>query len=198
MNLSIILTASASDARMAGVNMPVMSSNGSGNNGLTAVLPLVAYNTLNPVSDEKMSRAMAISHIINCYIKKRIGRLSSLCGCAISAATGSGAALSWLMNGSYESIEGTIQNMMADVSGMICDGAKVGCALKLSTSASVAVKYALLGSSACIVPEHNGIIGKTAEETIENLGRLSIEGMKITDYVILDIMSGMTLNGYRA
>lgn len=191
MNLATILTASASDARMAGVNLPVMSSNGSGNNGLTAVLPLVAYDQFFHTEPERMARALAISHIINCYIKRRIGRLSSMCGCSIAAATGAGAALSWLMDGSMACINSTIQNMIANVSGMICDGAKEGCALKLSTSASVAVKSALLGGGHCTVPAHNGIIGDTVEETIENLGCLSNEGMKITDQVILKIMSGM-------
>lgn len=193
MNLATILTASASDARMAGVNLSVMSSNGSGNNGLTAVLPLAAYQQFFPTEPERMAKALAISHIINCYIKRRIGRLSSMCGCSIAAATGAGAALSWLMDGSMTCINSTIQNMIANVSGMICDGAKEGCALKLSTSASVAVKSALLGGGHCTVPAHNGIIGTTVEETIENLGRLSNEGMLITDQVILKIMSGMVL-----
>lgn len=191
MNLATILTASASDARMAGVNLSVMSSNGSGNNGLTAVLPLAAYDQFFHTEPERMAKALAISHIINCYIKRRIGRLSSMCGCSIAAATGAGAALSWLMDGSIACINSTIQNMIANVSGMICDGAKEGCALKLSTSAAVAVKSALLGGGHCTVPAHNGIIGNTVEETIENLGRLSNEGMKITDQVILKIMSGM-------
>lgn len=191
MNLATILTASASDARMAGVNLPVMSSNGSGNNGLTAVLPLAAYQQFFQTEPERMAKALAISHIINCYIKRRIGRLSSMCGCSIAAATGAGAALSWLMDGSMSCINSTIQNMIANVSGMICDGAKEGCALKLSTSASVAVKSALLGSGNCTVPAHNGIIGSTVEETIENLGRLSHEGMQVTDQIILKIMSGM-------
>lgn len=193
MNLATVLTAAASDARMSGAGLPVMSSNGSGNNGLTAVLPLAAYGQLFQTEPDRMAKALAISHILNCYIKRRIGRLSSMCGCSIAAGTGAGAALSWLMDGSMDAIESTIQNMIANVSGMICDGAKEGCALKLSTSASVAVKSALLGSGRCQVPAHNGIIGSTVEETIENLGRLSHEGMKITDQVILKIMAGMVL-----
>lgn len=193
MNLATVLTAAASDARMSGAGLPVMSSNGSGNNGLTAVLPLAAYGQLFQTAPDRMAKALAISHILNCYIKRRIGRLSSMCGCSIAAGTGAGAALSWLMDGSMDAIESTIQNMIANVSGMICDGAKEGCALKLSTSASVAVKSALLGSGRCQVPAHNGIIGSTVEETIENLGRLSHEGMKITDQVILKIMAGMVL-----
>ncbi len=195
-NLATIMTASASDARMAGVNLSVMSSNGSGNNGLTAVLPLAAYQHFNKTEPERMAKALAISHIINCYIKRRIGRLSSMCGCSIAAATGAGAAISWLMDGSMDCINSTIQNMIANVSGMICDGAKEGCALKLSTSAAVAVKSALLGNGHCTVPAQNGIIGHTVEETIENLGRVSNEGMLITDQVILKIMSGMVASAH--
>lgn len=196
MNLATIMTAAGSDARMSGASISVMSSNGSGNNGLTAVLPLAAYGQMFHTEPERMARALAISHIMNCYIKRRIGRLSAMCGCSIAAATGAGVALSWLMDGSMGAINNTINNMIANVSGMICDGAKEGCALKLSTSASVAVKSALLGNSSCAVPAHNGIVGTTVEETIENLGRLSNEGMKITDQIILKVMAGMVLTSH--
>lgn len=188
---AMILTASASDARMSGVSMPVMSSNGSGNNGLTAILPIAAYSQYYDVSDEELVKALAISHVINCYIKNKIGRLSALCGCSIAAATGATAAISWLMGHHQEQIEGAMKNMIADVSGTICDGAKLGCALKLSTAASVAVKYALLAKYNSIVPGHNGIISESIEETIENLGRLSNEGMQLTDKVIFNIMREM-------
>jgi len=188
---AMILTAAASDARMSGMNLPVMSSNGSGNNGLTAILPIVAYLKRNDVSDEQLVKALAISHIINCYIKNQIGRLSALCGCSIAAATGATAALSWLMGSDQEIIEGAMKDMIADVSGTICDGAKLGCALKLSTAASVAVKYALLAKHKRIVPQRNGIIAGTIETTIDNLGRLSNEGMQLTDEVIFNIMKEM-------
>lgn len=188
MSQAMILTAAASDARMSGVSMPVMSSNGSGNNGLTAILPIAAYSKGVVVDDEALVKALAISHIINCYIKNQIGRLSALCGCSIAAATGATAALAWLMDCNQEQIEGAMKNMVADVSGTICDGAKLGCALKLSTAASVAVKYALLAKQNCIVPSRNGIIASSIEETINNLGTLSREGMQLTDDVILNIM----------
>lgn len=194
MNNAMMLTSAASDARMSGLNLPVMSSNGSGNNGLTAILPIVAYQKKYRVSNEKIARALAISHIINSYIKNHIHRLSALCGCGVAAGTGAAAALAWLMGGSMRQIEGTIQNMIGNTSGMICDGAKVGCALKLATSASAAVQSAILAINDSIIPSKNGIIGVTVEDTIRNLGILSEKGMSITDDVILGIMRNMEEN----
>lgn len=185
------LTAAASDARMDGVRMPVMSSNGSGNNGLTAILPIVAFNKVYPTSDERLAKALAISHMMNCYIKNSVGRLSALCGCGVAAATGASAAICWLWDLSRAQIEGSIKNMIANISGMICDGAKVGCALKLSTSAGLAVQSALLAKANVIVPHQNGIISENVEESIKHLEILSQEGMKITDEVILTIMRDM-------
>lgn len=191
MNMAMMLTAAGSDARMSGINMPVMSSNGSGNNGLTAILPIVAYNKKFPVSDEKLARALAISHILNSYIKHYIGRLSALCGCGVAAATGAGVAIAWLMGADEEQREAVIKNMIANLSGMICDGAKVGCALKLATSASAAIQSVLLALNNQVVPNRNGVIADTAEDTIKNLGILSEEGMSTTDHVILKVMRQM-------
>ncbi|QEK12534.1 serine dehydratase subunit alpha family protein [Crassaminicella thermophila] len=191
MNYAMMLTAAASDARMSGVNLSVMSSNGSGNNGLTAILPIVAYKNKFHVEDKKLAKAVAISHIINSYIKYYIGRLSAICGCGVAASTGASVAIAWLMGADEEQIDGVIKNMLANVSGMICDGAKVGCALKLATSASTAIQSALLALSNNIVPSRNGIVAETAEDTIKNLGTLSIEGMTITDHVILKVMKNM-------
>ncbi|MBS4534076.1 serine dehydratase subunit alpha family protein [Clostridium sp. D2Q-14] len=190
-NSAMVLTAAGADARMSGINMPVMSSNGSGNNGLTAILPIVAYNNKFPQKKEKLVKALAISHIINCYIKGHIGRLSALCGCGVAAGTGASVAITWLMGGNYDQIDGAIKNMIANVSGMICDGAKGSCALKVSTSASVAIQSAFLSMNDAIAPEKNGIISETSEETIKNLGLLSTDGMDKTDGVILNIMQNM-------
>ncbi len=183
-----ILTAAASDARMSGISLPVMSSNGSGNNGLTAILPIAAYRSKYSVNNDRLTRALAISHIINSYIKHYIGRLSCLCGCAVAAGTGASAAIAWLMGGSHRQIEGAIKNILGDISGMVCDGAKVGCSLKLSTSASAAIQAALLAISNQIIPAGNGIIAETAEETIKNLKILSDEGMARADEVIIRVM----------
>ncbi|MCT4593490.1 MAG: L-serine ammonia-lyase, iron-sulfur-dependent, subunit alpha [Anaeromicrobium sp.] len=191
LNTAMMFTAAASDARMSGINMSVMSSNGSGNNGLTAILPIVAYMKKYNVEEEKLAKAVAISHVVNSYVKHYIGRLSALCGCAVAASTGAGVAIGWLMGANHVQIDGIVKNMIANLSGMICDGAKVGCALKLSTSASAAIQSVLLSLNNAIVPTRNGIVGETAEETIKNLGVLSEKGMKITDTVILNIMNHM-------
>lgn len=188
MNHAKMLTAAASDARMSGINLPVMSSNGSGNNGLTAILPLVAYKRKFDVSEERLSTALAMSHIVNAYIKHYIGRLSALCGCAVASGTGAGVAIAWLMGATHDQIDGVIKNILGDISGMICDGAKVGCALKLSTSASSAIQAALLAINNKIIPAGNGIIADTVEETIKNLSILSNEGMGRADEVILKFM----------
>ncbi|WAW15322.1 serine dehydratase subunit alpha family protein [Peptostreptococcus equinus] len=188
-NNSMKLTAAASDARMAGLDLPVMSSNGSGNHGLTAILPIVAYCQKFPQSDERLARALAISHLITGYIKNFTGRLSAMCGCGVSASTGATAGIAWLMDESIEQIGGAIKNAIADLSGMICDGAKSGCALKLSTAASAAVQNAALAKRDCYADTVNGIVSLTVDETIRNLGKVSNDGMTITDKVILDVMN---------
>ncbi|MBU5677056.1 L-serine ammonia-lyase, iron-sulfur-dependent, subunit alpha [Alkaliphilus sp. MSJ-5] len=191
MNGAMMLTAAGADARMSGINMPVMSSNGSGNNGLTAILPILAYHKKFSVDNEKLARAIAISHILNSYIKHYIGRLSALCGCGVAAATGASVAIAWLMGAKEQQIDAVVKNMLANISGMICDGAKVGCALKLATSASAAIQSALLALNDQVVPNKNGMIANTAEDTIRNLGILSEEGMNLTDHVILKVMRQM-------
>ncbi|WP_455543080.1 L-cysteine desulfidase family protein [Intestinibacter sp.] len=189
MTEAMMLTAAASDARMAGIKMPVMSSNGSGNHGLTAILPIVAYNNKYPQSDEKLAKALAISHLITGYIKNYTGRLSAVCGCGVAASTGASAGISWLMDGEISHIKGAIENMIANLSGMICDGAKAGCALKLSSAASAAVQSAIIAKQGFHVPAKNGIVGDKVEESIKNLGKVSDEGMTVTDEVIIDVMN---------
>nr|WP_184311677.1 L-serine ammonia-lyase, iron-sulfur-dependent, subunit alpha [Anaerosolibacter carboniphilus] len=191
MNQAMMLTAAGADARMSGFSMPVMSSNGSGNNGLTTILPIVAYRNKYAVSEEKLAKALAMSHMINGYIKHHIGRLSALCGCGVASSTGAAVAIAWLMGANHKQMDGVIKNMIANISGMICDGAKVGCALKLATAASTAVQSAILALGNKIVPAKNGIVAETAEETIENLGKLGQDGMGSTDTVILKIMKEM-------
>jgi UPF0597 protein CD3232 len=190
-NNAMMLTAGASDARMSGVDMPVMSSNGSGNHGLTAILPVVAYARKFDVSDERLSRALAISHLVTAYIKNFTGRLSAMCGCGVAASTGATAGIAWLMDESIDQIGGAIKNAVADLSGMICDGAKSGCALKLSTTASAAVQNALLAKNDCYADTINGIVNISVDDTIRNLGKVSNLGMGVTDTVILDVMNDM-------
>lgn len=191
MNYTMMLTAAASDARMAGVKLPVMSSNGSGNHGITAILPIVAYNKKFPQSDDRLARALAISHLLTAYVKNYTGRLSAVCGCGVAASIGATSGLSWLMDLNIEQIEGSIENMVANLSGMICDGAKAGCALKLASAASAAVQSAIIAKQNCIVPPMNGIVGNRVEESIQNLGRVSDKGMTTTDKVIISVMDDM-------
>ena len=191
MTKAMLLTAAASDARMGGAKLPVMSSNGSGNHGLTAILPIVAYGQKYPQSDEKMAKALAISHLLTAYVKNFTGRLSAVCGCGVAASTGASSGIAWLMDGDINHIYGAIENMIADLSGMICDGAKAGCALKLSSAASAAVQSAVIAKQGYSVPALNGIVGTRVEESIQNLGRVSDKGMQITDEIILNVMNDM-------
>ncbi|WP_371371879.1 serine dehydratase subunit alpha family protein [Sporomusa aerivorans] len=183
-----ILTAAGADARMSGETIPVMSVAGSGNHGLTATLPVVAVGERMNISREKTIRALAVSAAVTLYIKNFTGSLSALCGCAVAAATGASAAIVWMLDGTTEQINGTIKNMIANLTGMICDGGKVGCALKLATAAGVAVETALLTLKNVVVPCSNGIILQSTDATIRNLGLVSNPGMVHTDKIILDIM----------
>ena len=191
MNQAMMITAAASDARMAGIKMPVMSSNGSGNHGLTAILPIVAYNRKFPQSEERLAKSLAVSHLVTAYVKNFTGRLSAVCGCGVAASTGATAGISWLMSGDIRQIEGAIENMVANLSGMICDGAKAGCALKLASAASAAVQSAIIAKQECYVPPMNGIVGSKVEQSIQNLGKISDKGMSVTDKVIINVMDEM-------
>lgn len=181
-------TAAGSDARMAGVSLPVMSSAGSGNHGLTAVLSVTASAKWLESSEEQLIRALAISHLVTVYIKSYTGSLTPVCGCAIAAGIGASAAISYLLGGTTKQIENSIQNMCANVTGMICDGGKVGCSLKLHNAAFSAVTCARLALENVVVPAGNGIISHTVERTIAHLGSISDPGMIATDQVILDAM----------
>ncbi len=193
-NRAVLMTSAAADARMSGINLPVMSSNGSGNNGLTAILPIAAYDEKFPQGDERVARALAISHLVNVYIKSFTGRLSAVCGCGVAASTGATAGVAWLMKLSYKQIEGAIQNMIGDLSGMICDGAKAGCSYKLASAAGAAIQSALYAKYGAIIPNLNGIVGNTVEESIRNLGIVSDKGMTITDKVIVEVMDSSHCN----
>ncbi len=191
MNNAMMITAAAADARMNGVKLPVMSSNGSGNNGITAILPIVAYNKKFPQNDERLARALAISHLVTAYVKNFTGRLSAVCGCGVAASTGATAGISWLMDGNISQIEGAMENIVASLSGMICDGAKSGCSLKLASSASAAIQNAIIATQDCIVPPLTGIVGNSVEESIRNLGKVADKGMTTTDEVIINVMDDM-------
>jgi len=183
-----ILTSAAADARMAGVKLPAMTSAGSGNHGLTATLPIQAVSSFIETSKENVMKAIGFSHIITAYIKAHTGRLSALCGCSIAAGAGAAAAVTFLLGGTVTHIAGAIINIIEDLAGVICDGAKAGCALKLSTAAGSAVQAALFSLQGITVMPTDGIIGFSPEQTMKNIGLLATHGMIETDRTILKIM----------
>ncbi|MCX7951269.1 MAG: L-serine ammonia-lyase, iron-sulfur-dependent, subunit alpha [Clostridiales bacterium] len=187
-NNILMMTAAASDARMAGCFMPVMSSAGSGNHGITAIIPVVVCASGLNKSQDDLIKALAISHITTAYIKQFTGRLSSVCGCGVAAGVGAACGICYLLGGGEKEFEYTIKNMVGDITGIVCDGAKPGCAIKLSTAAASAYKAALLAINGSYVPCGNGIVGCDIEQTIKNLGVFSREGMKNADRTIINIM----------
>ncbi|KAA8668779.1 L-cysteine desulfidase family protein [Clostridium sp. HV4-5-A1G] len=182
------ITSAASEARMSGYPLPVMSSAGSGNHGLVAILPIAIIGEKMGVKREKIVRSVALSHLVTIYIKSYTGALSPVCGCGVAAGVGASAGLSYLMGGNLAQIKGAIKNMIAGISGMICDGAKIGCSYKLAISVNAALDAAKMANRNIFIPSQDGILDESAEKTIRNLGRISVEGMANTDGVILDVM----------
>jgi len=183
-----ILTAAASDARMAGVPLPAMSSAGSGNHGLTAILPIWALKDYVESEHQAILQAIALSHIITAYVKAHTGRLSAICGCSVAAGAGATAGVTHLLGGTLHHIAGAITNLTEDLAGVICDGAKAGCSLKLATAAGTAIQSALFALQGVHVKSTDGIVADSAEETMQNVARLSSQGMIETDRTILKIM----------
>ncbi len=184
-----MMTSAACDARMSGAKLPAMSSAGSGNHGLTAILPVWAVSQyLSSVDETALVKAVALSHVVTGYIKAHTGRLSAVCGCSVAAGAGATAGVVYLMGGSLRHIAGAIKNLLSDLAGVICDGAKASCALKLATAGGTAVQSALFSLHGIDVKETDGIIARTAEETMKNMGEISMEGMIETDRTILRIM----------
>ena len=181
------LTAAASDARMAGSTLPAMSNSGSGNQGITVSMPVIAYALKYKVDDERLARALILSNLVAIHIKSFLGRLSALCGCVV-ASTGSACGIVYLEGGGYDQVCAAIQNMAGNITGMVCDGAKVGCAMKVASGVSCAVQSAVLALRGTCIPSTDGIIDTDVEKTIRNLGKIGSQGMKTTDSMILDIM----------
>lgn len=182
-------TSGACDARMAGAMIPVMSNSGSGNQGISATLPVLVFAEENDKSEEELIRALMLSHLTVIYIKQSLGRLSALCGCVV-AATGSSCGITWLMGGTYDQVAYAVQNMIANLTGMICDGAKPSCALKVTTGVSTAVFSAIMAMENRCVTSVEGIIDEDVDQSIRNLTKIGSKGMNETDKLVLEIMTG--------
>lgn len=182
------MAAAAADARMSGSTLPVMTICGSGNQGITAILPIVAAVRASGGGEEMLYRTLALSCLITIHVKRYIGRLSALCGCGMGSSIGVCCGLVYMWGGDLAQIKNAIRNMTADVSGIICDGAKAGCALKIGTVISSAFQCALVAMKNYSAGELDGIVSDDVENTIRNLGELGNRGMADTDKVILDMM----------
>lgn len=184
---AISLTAAGSDARMSGCTLPAMSNSGSGNQGISATMPVVVVAEQMGIDPEKKVRAVTLSNLITIYVKSFLGRLSAMCG-AIISSMGACCGITYILGGGKREIESALQLMMANVTGMICDGAKSGCALKVSTCTYAAFHSALLAVSGVTISEKEGIIENNLEKTIENFSTLAKTGMKEADRLILEMM----------
>ena len=179
--------AAGSDARMNGCELPVIINAGSGNQGMTVSLPVIAYAKELNADKEQLYRALCISNLTSIYQKSQIGRLSAYCG-AVSAGAGAGAGITYLMGGGVEDVESVVTNTLANVAGIICDGAKASCAAKIASSveaAIMAINLTFRGKSFC---PGEGVIKDDADDTVKEVGKIAREGMKETDQVILNVM----------
>ena len=181
-------TASACDARMGGAMIPVMSNSGSGNQGICATNPVVVYGMENNNTEEELIRALTLSHLTAIYIKQSLGKLSALCGCGV-ASIGSSCGITYLMGGDYTHICHSIKNMIANLAGMLCDGAKPGCALKISSGVSTALLSAVMSMEGHCVSSAEGIVDDDVDQSIHNLTSIGANAMNLTDDMILNIMT---------
>ena len=184
----IARTASACDARMGGAMIPVMSNSGSGNQGICATNPVCVYAKENENTEEELIRALTLSHLTAIYIKQSLGKLSALCGCVV-ASIGSSCGITYLMGGDYEHICRSVKNMIAYLTGMICDGAKPACSLKITSGVSTAVLSALLSMEGKCVSSAEGIVDDCVDKSIRNLTAIGADGMGPTDEMVLNIMT---------
>jgi len=181
-------TAGACDVRMAGAAVPVMSNSGSGNQGIAATLPVLTYAENENCSKEQLVRALILSNLSMIYIKQHLGRLSALCGCVV-ASTGASCGITYLMGGNYDQITYAAKNMIANITGMICDGAKPSCALKIASGVSTATLSALMAIENEVVTSQEGIIDDGIDKTIKNLALIGTIGMTEADKIVLDILT---------
>ena len=182
------ITSCACDARMAGAMIPVMSNSGSGNQGICTTMPVVVFAQENHNTEEELIRALILSNLTAIYIKQHLGSLSALCGCVV-ASTGSSCGIAYLMGGSFEQVAYSVKNMIANLTGMICDGAKPSCALKLTSGVGTAVLSAMMAIRHRYVTDVEGIIDDDVDQSIQNLVAIGSQGMDQTDRFVLDIMT---------
>lgn len=192
-NSAKILASQAADARMDGIAVPVMSSGESGNQGIVAVLVPYHVGKRLKIKEKTILQSIALSHLLNGYVKAFTGDLAPICGCAIAAGVGASAAIVYQQKGAdLKAITLAVNNIISDIGGMLCDGAKSGCALKVVSSVDSALRAAFMGMNHYGITEVEGFIGKTAEATIQNLSRISTVGMVKVDTTIVDIMKSKT------
>lgn len=192
-NSAKILASQAADARMDGIAVPVMSSGESGNQGIVAVLVPYHVGKRLKIKEKIILQSIALSHLLNGYVKAFTGDLAPICGCAIAAGVGASAAIVYQQKGAdLKAITLAVNNIISDIGGMLCDGAKSGCALKVVSSVDSALRAAFMGMNHYGITEVEGFIGKTAEATIQNLSRISTVGMVKVDTTIVDIMKSKT------
>lgn len=181
-------TSAACDARMGGAQIPVMSNSGSGNQGISATIPVAVFAEETRATEEQTVRALMLSHLTVIYIKQSLGRLSALCGCVV-AATGSSCGITYLMGGAFPEVAASVKNMIANLTGMICDGAKPGCAIKVASGTATAVISAMMAMEGHRVSSAEGIIDNDVDRCIHNLTAIGSRGMNETDHLVLQIMT---------
>ncbi|APH13903.1 serine dehydratase alpha chain family protein [Clostridium sporogenes] len=182
------LTCSAIDARVSGAALPAMTITGSGNHGIITTLPLLAIKEKKNLNNEMLARSIALSYMINIYIKEYSGKLSAFCGCAVAAGTGASAGICYLLGGGLKEIENTIKNMASNITGMICTGGNLACSLKANTGVKAAFLSAKMAIKNIVIPNKCGIVSDSIETTMKNIGRIAYPGMIETDKEILNIM----------
>lgn len=182
------ITAAAADARMSGILLPVMSSAGSGNHGITAILPIAVLGEHLNKSDDETAKALAISHISTSFVKRKLGRMSVVCGCSVAAGAGSAAGMTYMMGGNEEQMSDAMQLLLSNLAGMLCDGAKESCALKVSSASSEAYFAARWAAAGQKLGIPQGLFGSSVEETVENIAKVTRDGMKNVDRIIIEIL----------
>lgn len=184
----ISATSAACDARMDGAPVTVMSNSGSGNQGITATMPVLTFAKEQKKGHEETVRALMLSNLMVIYIKQKLGRLSALCGCVV-ASTGAACGLTYLLGGNKQQVSYAVKNMVGNITGLLCDGAKPSCSLKVSSGVSTAMFSALLAMEQKVVTGSEGIVDDDVDQTIDNLTSIGRVGMNETDRLVLDIMT---------